>query len=182
MTGQNEDRSGADQQADRPVTEADSDSVGGARSLDPQVRLLWIGNSLVTAVFLGGIVGVASLFLLDWATWPGAVAFFVLALLGVIFALLRYRIWTYEIRPEAVYIERGVLTRIRTIVPHVRIQHVDTQRGPLERALGLSRVVIYTAGSRQADVSIPGLHPDQATRLQNRLRDLAIESEGDDAV
>jgi len=182
VTEQNEERSGTDQQDDGPVTERDAESIGGARSLDPQVRLLWIGNSLVTAVFFGGLVGAASVLLLDWAAWPGAAAFVLLAVLGVVFAVLRYRIWTYEVRPEAVYIERGVLTRIRTIVPHVRIQHVDTQRGPLERTLGLSRVVIYTAGSRQADVSIPGLHPDQATRLQNRLRDLAIESEGDDAV
>lgn len=152
------------------------------RSLDPQVRLLWLANSLVTAVFLGAVVGAASAFVLDWPAWSGTIAFLGVGVLGAAFAVLRYRIWRYEIRSEAVYIRRGVLTRIRTIVPHVRIQHVDTQRGPFERTLGLSRVVIYTAGSRQADVAIPGLRPDQATDLQNRLRDLAIESEGDDAV
>jgi membrane protein YdbS with pleckstrin-like domain len=152
------------------------------RSLDPQVRLLWLANSLVTAVFLGAVVGAASAFVLDWPAWSGTIAFLGVGVLGAAFAVLRYRIWRYEIRSEAVYIRRGVLTRIRTIVPHVRIQHVDTQRGPFERTLGLSRVVIYTAGSRQADVAIPGLRPDHATDLQNRLRDLAIESEGDDAV
>jgi membrane protein YdbS with pleckstrin-like domain len=152
------------------------------RALDPQVRLLWVGNSFVTAGFIGAIVGAGSTILLDWPAWYGFVAFLLLSLLGVLFAVLRYRIWKYEIREDAVYIERGVLTRIRTIIPHVRIQHVDTQRGPLERVLGLSRVVVYTAGSREADIAIPGLHPDQATHLQNRLRDLAIESEGDDAV
>jgi len=152
------------------------------RQLDPQVRLVWIANGVVTAAMVGVAVGIGGRFLLDWPTWPGSVAFLLVVLLGTVFAFLRYRIWVYEVRPEAVYIRRGVLTRVRTIVPHVRIQHVDSQRGPLERILGLSRVVIYTAGSRQADVSIPGLRPDQATHLQNRLRDLAIESEGDDAV
>jgi hypothetical protein len=152
------------------------------RSLDPRVRTLWIANSFVTALVLGTLVGAGTLLLLDGPAWAGPVAFVIVGALGVVFAVYRYRTWTYEVRTEAVYIERGVLTRIRTIVPHVRIQHVDTQRSPLERTLGLARVVIYTAGSRQADVSIPGLEPDQATHLQNRLRDLAIESEGDDGV
>lgn len=164
---------GLDRREDRVVSE---------RSLDPQVRLLWAGNSFVTAAFLGALAGAGSAVLLDWPAWYGLIAFFLVSLLGVLFAVLRYRIWRYEIRPEAVYIRRGVLTRTRTIVPHVRIQHVDTQRGPFERVLGLSRIVVYTAGSRQADVAIPGLRPEQATHLQNRLRDLAIESEGDDAV
>jgi membrane protein YdbS with pleckstrin-like domain len=41
---------------------------------------------------------------------------------------------------------------------------------------------VYTAGSRGADVSIPGLRPERAEALRQQLRDLAIESEGEDAV
>jgi hypothetical protein len=33
---------------------------------------------------------------------------------------LRYRSWTYEVRDDAIYLERGVLTRVRTVVPFVR--------------------------------------------------------------
>jgi membrane protein YdbS with pleckstrin-like domain len=75
-----------------------------------------------------------------------------------------------------------VITHVRTVVPFVRVQHVDTQRGPVERALGLASVVVYTAGSRQADVTIPGLTPERADALQERLREMAIESEPEDAV
>ena len=76
-----------------------------------------------------------------------------------------------------------MFTEVRTIVPFVRVQHVDTQRGPIERAAGLSSVVVYTAGSRGADVTIPGLTPERAEALQEQLRRLAIESEREsDAV
>jgi membrane protein YdbS with pleckstrin-like domain len=62
----------------------------------------------------------------------------------------------------------------------VRVQHVDSRKGPLERVLGLGRVVVYTAGSRGADVAIPGLLADRADDVQETLRRLAIESEPDD--
>jgi membrane protein YdbS with pleckstrin-like domain len=86
------------------------------------------------------------------------------------------------VRDDAIYLERGVFTRVRTVVPFVRIQHVDSSRGPVERVVGLGRVVVYTAGSRGADVTVPGLTPSSADDLRERLKRLAIRAEGDDAV
>jgi membrane protein YdbS with pleckstrin-like domain len=100
----------------------------------------------------------------------------------VVLVFLRYRRWRFEVAEDAVYLERGVLTHVTSVVPFVRVQHVDSQRGPVERAVGLASVVVYTAGSRGADVTIPGLSPDRADALRERLRRLAIESETDDAV
>jgi membrane protein YdbS with pleckstrin-like domain len=97
-------------------------------------------------------------------------------------AVARYRSWRYEVREDSLYLERGVFTRVRTVVPFVRIQHVDSSRGPLERVVGLASTVVYTAGSRGADVSVPGLTGDGADELRERLKRLAIRSEGDDAV
>jgi len=102
--------------------------------------------------------------------------------LGLVFAVLRYRRWRFELQADALYLERGVLTQVRTVVPFVRVQHVDTQRSPVERLLGLSSVVVYTAGSRSADVTLPGLTPDRADELQARLRELAVETDPGDAV
>jgi membrane protein YdbS with pleckstrin-like domain len=105
-----------------------------------------------------------------------------LVVLGLVWVHLRYRVWSYHLREDALSLERGVITQVRTVAPHVRIQHVDTSRSPVERALGLSTLVVYTAGSRGADVSIPGLTPGEAGDLQRRLKQLAIESEGGDAL
>ncbi|WP_435067265.1 PH domain-containing protein [Haloplanus sp. C73] len=130
-----------------------------------------------------GIVSLAASRLLPVVPWwvPVAASLAVLVF-GVGVALARYRVWRYEVRDDALYLERGVFTRVRTVVPFVRIQHVDSSRGPLERLVGLASTVVYTAGSRGADVAIPGLTPEGADDLRERLKRLAIRAEGEDAV
>jgi len=105
-----------------------------------------------------------------------------LVIVGVIHAILRYRNWAYVVREDAIYLERGVFTQVRTEVPLVRIQHVDSRRSAFERLAGLASTVVYTAGSRGADVTIPGLTPAEADGLRKRLKGLVIESDGEDAV
>ena len=146
------------------------------------MRLVWAVQSAALAVIAGAI-----LFAIDlvWLPLPDplpAGAALVLALFGVVSAVLRYRFWRYEIREDSIYLERGVFTRVRTVIPYVRIQHVDSSRRPVERAFGLASAVVYTAGSRGADVSIPGLTPQGADDLRERLKRLAIRAEGEDAV
>jgi hypothetical protein len=150
--------------------------------LHPRVQVVWIGRALLLAAVIGAVVTAVDrlAFSLPSPVVPGVVAG--LALLGVGHAILRYRNWGYEVREDSLYLERGVLTQVRTVVPFVRIQHVDSSRGPVQRLLGLANVVVYTAGSRGADVSVPGLTPDGADDLRERLRRLAIRAESEDAV
>jgi membrane protein YdbS with pleckstrin-like domain len=147
--------------------------------LDPRVRYTWALGTLAGALVLGVALALVGGFLQVDRLW-------LLALLvvppGIAHAVLRYRRWQFAFDEDALYLERGVVTEVETSVPFVRVQHVDTRRGPLERLLGLASVVVYTAGSRGADVSIPGLRPERAEALRQQLRDLAIESEGEDAV
>jgi len=152
--------------------------------LHPRIRFLWIGRSLVTAAIFAVIVfGVGRVVDPTWLSpWSPAAVFVALGGLGSVFAVLRYRAWRFEVREDSLYLERGVLTQVRTVVPFVRIQHVDTARSPTDRLAGLASTVVYTAGSRGADVSVPGLTPDDADDLRERLKRLAIRSEGEDAV
>ncbi len=151
-------------------------------SLHPRIRLLWIAQAAVGAAIVGLIAaGVDS----QIRELPAAVpvgAGLVVFLVGVVYAVLLYGRWHFDLREDSLYLERGVITFVETSVPFVRVQHVDTRFGPIERALGLSSLVVYTAGSRNADVRVPGLTPERARKLQDTLRDLAVESEGDDAV
>ena len=152
-----------------------------AQTLHPRVRIVWILRSvlvaaLLSAPFAGGFyVG----FLPEWAPIGAGAVFLVL---GVTHSILRYRRWSYEIREDALYLDRGVITQVRTTVPLVRIQHVDSRRGPVERGAGLASCVVYTAGSRGADVRIPGLTPDGASDLREELKRRAIRADGEDAV
>jgi hypothetical protein len=158
------------------------DSSPQMTRLHPRVRLVWAARSVVSAAVLGGVLAIGARFVPFVPPWGPAVLAGVVLLVGVVHAVLRYRFWRYEVRDDAIYLERGVLTRVRTVVPFVRIQHVDSSRGPVERAVGLGRVVVYTAGSRGADVTVPGLTPSSADDLRERLKRLAIRAEGDDAV
>jgi len=151
-------------------------------SLHPRIRLLWIAKAAIGALIVGAV-----LLAIDRWIWTlsavvllAVVAF--LIVLGVVYAVRLYQLWRFELQSDALYLERGVITFVETAVPFVRVQHVDTQFGPIERLLGLSSVVVYTAGSRNADVRIPGLPPGRARELQDTLRQLAVESEVEDAV
>ncbi len=155
-------------------TEHHSDS--DRRRLDGRVRLQWTPRVVIVAV----VVGVAAWFGADRTGFEpllGVGLTAVLLVLGTVWILLQYRAWAFRVRDDSLYLERGVVRHVRTVVPYVRIQHVDTSRGPIERALGLSTLVVYTAGSRGADVSIPGLTPEEATALQGRIKELAIAAE-----
>lgn len=159
-----------------------SNLTGPVRTLDGRIRYVWTLKAAASAATLGAVSGTIGLFALDGAVWIGTVVFAAVFALGVALAFLRYRVWYYEVRDDSLLLYRGVFTRVRTVVPYVRIQHVDVSRGPLERLLGLASVVVYTAGSRGADVTIPGLTIDRADDLQARLKQLAIVADGDDAV
>lgn len=170
----------------------DGDVLDAPRELAPRVRLQWILGSSVAALVVGVVatgiayvVGQVTSLLpqgVGTATAVGGVVFVIAALLSIVRAVLLYRSWGYVVRADSLYLSRGVFTRVRTVVPYVRVQHIDTTRGPVERLLGLSTLIVYTAGSRGADVTIPGLTPDRASTLQHRLERLAIESEEEDAV
>jgi len=150
--------------------------------LDSRVRIAWAVGTLVSGFVLGTLVAVGlAAVAREWVPL-GALVTLLVGALGLVLAVLRYRRWRFELQADALYLERGVFTQVRTVVPFVRVQHVDTQRSPVERLLGLSSVVVYTAGSRSADVTVPGLTPDRADELQARLRELAVETDPGDAV
>lgn len=168
----------SDEEAPRSAT-VDPATLDG---LNPRVQLLWLARVLVGGLVLAGLAA-AGAWLAEYPVVEAAVgAFAVVAVVGVPHTLLRYRVWGFVLRDDSLYLRRGVLVRVETLVPYVRIQHVDTRRSAFERLVGLASSVVYTAGSRGADVRIPGLEPDRARSLQERLKDLANASGSDDAV
>ncbi|WP_436928913.1 PH domain-containing protein [Halosimplex halobium] len=177
-------------ETDRPVAES-VETPGESRTLHPKVRIEWIVGPLVGALLTAAVAGfitwaVAAEYLpydrTRSAVAVGAGLFLLFAVYGAVRAVFLYRSWRYVVREESLYLTRGVLTKVQTVVPYVRVQHIDTRRSAFERVLGLSTLVVYTAGSRGADVTIPGLTPDTAEDLQSRLERLAIASEDEDAV
>ncbi len=153
-----------------------------AESLDPRVKRLWALQGLIaTAIVaaLGALVIVVWSMAGDAPTLALAGGLAGLVALGVAAALIgpriAYRFLRFEVTPLGLYVQRGWLTRSWTIVPHSRIQAVETSSGPLERALGLASVQVRTAST--AGASIPGLDEARIARLRDDLAAMAGEGE-----
>ncbi len=82
-----------------------------------------------------------------------------------------WRSWGYVEREDDLYITHGVVFRSLVAVPYGRMQLVEVGSGPLERAFGLATVSLKTA-SPETNATIPGLPPEEAARLRDRLTEL----------
>lgn len=89
---------------------------------------------------------------------------------------LRYRRWRYEIFEQEIYIQHGILIQTRTIIPMIRVQHVDTKQGPILKKYQLATVSISTAATTH---EIPALVEEDASDLRDRISTLARVEEDD---
>lgn len=76
--------------------------------------------------------------------------------------------WGYAERADDLLVRHGLMWREIVVVPYGRMQYVDVHAGPVERMFGIARVQLHTA-SAATDAQIPGLLPDEAARLRDRL-------------
>jgi uncharacterized protein len=142
--------------------------------LDPRAKILWrlTGTLQSIPILVGGAF--ASYLLARQApiylsVLPLLGALVVAVLSVFVLPILLWRRWRYEIRPFEVDLQRGLLRVTRTLVPMARVQHVDTRRGPLQRRLGLSTVVFYTAAGPN---EIPQLAQKTAAEVRDRIAEL----------
>lgn len=147
-----------------------------ANHLDPRVKTAWRFQALASLIFPAiactVLAGVA--WALDLPVWIPMAAF---GTLGVLVLLLigitpevRYRRWRWEVTEEEVRLREGLIVVSHTIIPMVRVQHVDTSQGPIMRALGLSDVHVWTAAGKH---TIPALSDEHAADLRDRIATLA---------
>lgn len=167
------------------ASEADLPDAEGDQALDP---------ASVTAARIAGAIGLAAASLSGLAAVLAAAVATPLgvraaAVLGAaVLALsaagaaacwqwpaVRYRHIRYRLDAHGVTIRRGVVWRTVTSVPTSRVQHTDVSRGPLERCFDLATLVVHTAGTRDASVSLSGLGHRAALALRDRL----MEAGGD---
>jgi hypothetical protein len=156
-----------------------------ANQLDPRMRTYWQVEGLLATATAAVIVVVATtvtaLAGASTAAWiVGVVGGLVVAALAVaafVTPRLDYEYYRYEVMELGLYVARGWLRRRWQVVPHARVQTVDTTSGPLLRAFGLVAVEVTTA-SAHGGTSIPGLPPDVAGELLEELARRAGIEEG----
>ena len=153
---------------------------------DPRAKILWavaaalLWLPVVVAVIVWAVVLAVNVERPSWTpVVAAAVAVVVLAGAHVTIApQWRYRVHRWELSDTAVHTRTGWVTQERRIAPLSRVQTVDTERGPLDRALGLATVTVTTASSAGA-LEIAGLDLATADRTVAAITAAAARSRGD---
>lgn len=156
-------------------------------NLEPSIKTIWAIRIFTQFTIYAVIIAFLEFTVIpnnlnSWIFPKGifALAFFVYGFLSaLIIPHFKYKYWKFDVRNDEIFVEYGIFTRIRTIAPYKRIQHLDIQQTLLERFAHIGKLVIYTAGTRGADVVIPGLPIEYAEQLRDKLKELIKE---DDAV
>src|SRR3954453_4955317 len=141
-----------------------------SRRLAPRARTVWILQQVLfwgALTVVGVIVAVTVSAAGPW-TWLAPFALLIAGVLTV--PRLRWSRWRWDIRDDGIDIRHGTLTIRRTLIPWVRVQHVDTRRGVLEQAFGLATVIVHTAAGGH---TIPMLEAREADELRDRIAGLA---------
>jgi uncharacterized protein len=133
------------------------------RTLSPGARWVWGARQALVWLLL---LVLALVF--GRRLWSGLwlVALAGLLVLPVAVSLIRFRRWRWDIGDEGIDIRHGTLTVRRTLIPWIRVQHVDTRRGIVEQMLDLATVVVHTAAGAH---EIPFLDAREAELLRERI-------------
>ncbi|PFA68645.1 hypothetical protein CN378_06360 [Bacillus sp. AFS015802] len=141
-------------------------------------RIYGVLESLVVALLAAGAIVLTYIF--EWPGWVTFIAVSVFIIFTYVFAHLlpqiKWKRWRYEVREQEIELQRGIFIVKRTLVPMVRVQHVDTVQGPILKRYGLSTITISTAATVH---EIPALNMEEADELRNSISQLARVAEDD---
>jgi membrane protein YdbS with pleckstrin-like domain len=151
------------------------DLTSGPQRLDPRIVRVWLAQGALGTAFPTLALAVADAVPrvagadLPWP--PGLPALVVLIVGGLLAWRLpaaMYEHWSYQLAEDALELRHGVLQRVHSAIPYWRVQYIDVQQGPIERAIGLARLVVHTAAA-STDAEIPGIDADRAEALRRLL-------------
>lgn len=137
-------------------------------------KYVWVD---LLSTLIGAVVSVGALLipvLITKITWlwvlPSVVA--VVFIITLALTPRRVRAIGFVLREDDLVFRRGILFQRTVAVPYGRMQLVDINRGPFDRAFGLSELKFVTAAAATG-VTIPGLPAEEAEELRDRLASLA---------
>ncbi|MGE7880197.1 PH domain-containing protein [Peribacillus muralis] len=156
--------------------------------MEPENR---ISNKALTVWKISGIISCSITWIIviavlvltilfDWPYWIiGA-----LSILSIIqsylsiflMPLVKWKRWRYEVRNTDIDIQSGIFVIKRTLIPMIRVQHVETKQGPLLRKYALASVEISTAATMHV---IPALDLAEADELRRYISRMASVEEED---
>ena len=148
------------------------------RTLPPKAAEL----AMIGGAIRGLVLGAALAMFVAWplrVAWPvltllptlALIAALVLALIAAAMTIA-YRRWKFtrwQLDDTGLHVCRGRLWRKEILIPRSRVQHLDIERGPIERHFGLATLIVHTAGTRQHALRQSGLLDAEAVALREAL-------------
>lgn len=138
------------------------------RRVSPKLLLLELLSYVTTLAVIAAITLAVWLIFDFWPALLAGGAIAALMLIRLVFLPRNLRSWGYAERADDLLVRHGLLYRRLSIVPYGRMQFIDVTAGPMERLFGLATVQLHTAAAA-TDAKIPGLLPEEAARLRDRL-------------
>jgi membrane protein YdbS with pleckstrin-like domain len=145
--------------------------------LPPEAATLAMISGLLMGLGIGvgivAMVGVPVMKLLgaSWLQMAGGLlaGWLCLGALGAWFAYRRWKSTAWKLDATGLHLRRGRAWRREILVPRSRVQHLDIERGPIERHFGLATLILHTAGTRRQAIRQAGLPDADAVALRDAL-------------
>lgn len=142
--------------------------------LPPAARTVWSIATAISALLPATAVAFTVFVAADDLSLPARVAvaaaiWLLPASLLVWLARARWRRTHWRLDVNGLRVRRGLVWRSEVLVPRSRVQHLDLERGPIERRFGLATLVVHTAGTRMHALRQSGFHDADAVALRDAL-------------
>ncbi|WP_026700898.1 PH domain-containing protein [Salibacterium aidingense] len=148
-----------------------------------QAVSVWrIKGALFTGILLlvpAGLFVLSYLYQVSWVYFfLGSALYVLLGVWNIVYLpWIRWKIWRYQLHDKEIEVYRGIFIIKHTLIPMARVQHVDTEQGPIYKRFGLTAVMISTAAGTH---EIPALTEETGIELRNQIAALAgTEDHGD---
>lgn len=148
------------------------------RHLHPNMRWVWVLFGLAMTVVASGItigitLAMSAVTETDPTWWPAVVVAIGGIAVSIVWSRLAWQRWRWDVTDLAVILHRGVIIHNALALPFFRIQHIDTNRGPMDQLLGMTSFDVHTAS---ISAHLPGIDADEAVELRRELLDLAARA------
>ncbi len=146
------------------------------------IAIFYIQGLFLSAFFLGGPLFAIFVALIEsgikgniepiWGVLYMIFSTAIIFLLPLFFAQLAYKNYRYELTEEGLNMKKGFLWKKHVSIPYKKIQNVDIIQGPVARMLGITNLLVQTAGLSgvaMVEGQIPAIAPEEAERLRDQI-------------
>ena len=154
---------------------SDVDDEAELTKLHPNYKLLMRVSAVILALVIMGGATILDNALASEFDFPLGILTGISVLFGLFLIIrvptARFNARGYQISHDRLRVVRGIMWHSDTIVPFGRVQHIDVDQGPIDRALGIATMTLHTAGSHNASVRLPGLGHELAVQMREEIRE-----------